>query len=744
MLSKIKFFIFLLLIIAFPALAESSIVGAPWPMYQHDIFHTGRTLSVGPEEGEISWQKDIGAGTSSPVVDIDGVIYVGSTQGALYAFYPDGEQKCTCETGAAIEATPLIAPDGTVYVTASDGKLYAVNPDCSVKWSLNIGGGLSAPALGPQERIYVGSSDGFLHAINSMGNSMGQEEWKSSTGEIGPSSPAFDSSGNIYIGSAKGVLFSIRPDGTLRWLYDTKGDITASPVIGKDDTIYIGTITFLVAVRSDGTKKWEFQPSSGIGFFSSPAIGANDALYAGGLDGFIYILNQDSGSIQSTIFTLNLPITAAPALDGNGTMYIGSGDIFFAYGLERNLLWKLTTNGPVEASPALGTNGALYGVSQDGNLYTIGAPDPSFSLSGKINGSLIEGMVVYVSGPEERAARVAAEAGTYGVRGLMPGEYTVTPYKADVLFDPTSKKITLDNNDQSDVSFSVKSIGPSILSAAADPSQVPNDGTTLVLLTAQVFQPSGQTPGSVTVDLSAIGGTAAQTMYDDATQGDAQAGDGIYSFATMVNQTTPVGLTALHVQLSAGTDTLANAVINVEIISDINGSVSGGGTDDQTLNNGTSGQTLLITYSLTGGSELSFGTAAQAPGCIVSLQIIKPDNTLYHTDQPITITSTLSYIEIKNAEAGKWTYRITNSCSMDQQYSISTSSSGTGLVSGIVIDAATGVEIDSADISTDGGGSTKTADGYYFLIQPAGVFTITASAPGHSSATQPVNIQSGG
>ncbi len=733
MLSKIKFFIFLLLIIAFPALAESSTVGAPWPMYQHDIFHTGRTLSVGPAEGELSWQKNIGAGTSSPVVDIDGVIYVGSTQGKLYAFYPDGEQKCTCETGAAIAATPLIAPDGTVYVAASDGKLYAVDSDCNVKWSLNIGSGLSAPALGPQERIYVGSSGGFLHAINSMG----EEEWKYPTGEIGPSSPAFDSSGNIYIGSANGVLFSIRPDGTLRWSYDTKGDtITSSPVIGKDDTIYIGTITFLVAVTSDGTKKWEFQPSPDTGFFSSPAIDTDGALHIGDLIGFVYTVDQNSGSTLSSIWTINFPITSAPILDEKGNLYIGTGNYLYAYGPEHNLLWKFSTNEQVDASPALDSNGALYFVSQDGYLYAIGAPAQSFSISGTINGNgtITNDMVVYVSGPQERAARVATD-GTYGVRGLMPGEYTVTPYKADVLFDPASKKITLDNNDQSDVSFSVKSIGPSILSSAADPSQVPNDGATQVLLTAEVFQPSGQTPGSVTVDLSAIGGIEAQTMYDDATQGDAQAGDGIYSFATTVTADTSLGLKALLITLSAEEAAVAHAVINVEVVN----TFTGGGAQNLTVNNGLSGQTLLINYSLTGGSEQSYGTAAQ---CMVSLQIFKPDNTSYLTDQPIT--SALSYIEIKNAEAGKWTYRITNSCSMDQQYSISTSSSGTGLISGIVIDVATGVEIDNANISTDGGGSTATADGYYFLVQPAGVFTITASAAGHSSATQSVNIQSGG
>ncbi|MFO0830921.1 MAG: choice-of-anchor X domain-containing protein [Phycisphaerales bacterium] len=72
------------------------------------------------------------------------------------------------------------------------------------------------------------------------------------------------------------------------------------------------------------------------------------------------------------------------------------------------------------------------------------------------------------------------------------------------------------------------------------------------LLTANVGP--GSQPASTglaaSVDLSALGGSATQAMYDDGTHGDVTGGDGVYSYAFTANGTTPVGTFATTVTAS--------------------------------------------------------------------------------------------------------------------------------------------------------------------------------------------------
>ncbi|MBS0556302.1 MAG: lamin tail domain-containing protein [Proteobacteria bacterium] len=84
-------------------------------------------------------------------------------------------------------------------------------------------------------------------------------------------------------------------------------------------------------------------------------------------------------------------------------------------------------------------------------------------------------------------------------------------------------------------------------SGSASPNSVPNDGATATLLTVAVTK--GTNPDSasytVTADLSSIGGSATQTLYDDGTHGDVTNGDGTFSYSTTVATPTPTGTKSL-------------------------------------------------------------------------------------------------------------------------------------------------------------------------------------------------------
>ncbi len=78
----------------------------------------------------------------------------------------------------------------------------------------------------------------------------------------------------------------------------------------------------------------------------------------------------------------------------------------------------------------------------------------------------------------------------------------------------------------------------------ANPNSVLPGQSTLLTVTVTPGANPDSTGLAVTADLTSIGGVAAQTFFDDATNGDAAAGDNVFSYlATVVVGTTPGGKT---------------------------------------------------------------------------------------------------------------------------------------------------------------------------------------------------------
>jgi outer membrane protein assembly factor BamB len=103
---------------------------------------------------------------SSPTIGADGTIYVGSTDGKVYALNPDGSQRWSFATEQPVYTRAAIGADGTIYLGSGDKKVYALNRDGSQKWSFLTGGKIYAsPAIGADGTIYVTASDHRVYAI---------------------------------------------------------------------------------------------------------------------------------------------------------------------------------------------------------------------------------------------------------------------------------------------------------------------------------------------------------------------------------------------------------------------------------------------------------------------------------------------------------------------------------------------------------------------------------------------------
>lgn len=110
---------------------------------------------------------------------------------------------------------------------------------------------------------------------------------------------------------------------------------------------------------------------------------------------------------------------------------------------------------------------------------------------------------------------------------------------------------------------------------AAQPNAVESGDTSRLTVTVTPGANPPSTGLAVTVDLSTIGGSSAQPFFDDGTNGDALAGDNIFSFLTTVTgapgaKSLPVTIT--DTETRSGSATITVTILTVNTISEIQGS----------------------------------------------------------------------------------------------------------------------------------------------------------------------------
>jgi outer membrane protein assembly factor BamB len=126
------------------------------------------------------------------------------------------------------------------------------------------------------------------------------------------------------------------------------------------------------------TKVGTFQTSEKV--YSSPAVGADGAVYVGSLDGHLYALNAD-GTLR---WKANLRdwVISSPAVGADETVYVGGySRALYAVNGQGQMAWKYETGKYVFSSPTIATDGTLYVGSDDGNIYALKMDRKGLSVS---------------------------------------------------------------------------------------------------------------------------------------------------------------------------------------------------------------------------------------------------------------------------------------------------------------------------------------------------------------------------
>jgi outer membrane protein assembly factor BamB len=333
---------------------------------------------------------------------INGVVYVGSNDGNLYAFDAAGAgctgspKTCaplwTAPTGSPVYSSPAVA-NGVVYVSSGNpltttlsggdpaAKLYAFDATgancagtpktCSPLWTgIPTGGfGLGTSPAVANGVVYVGSVSCACSNFVSFPVSF---------------LDAFDATGTGCLGTPKtcAPLWSSA---------ETIGFMDNSPAV-SNGTVYFpaqahgpNAPTTLAGFNAAGTLVWTSAALGGISpwWNSSPAV-ANGDVYIGGtpdcpscnpssLDHNLYAFDATTGARLWAAPT-GAQVLSSPAV-ANGVAYVGCDDgKLYAFDAVRGTqLWTATTGGSVDSSPAV-ANGMVYVGSNDGKLYAFGLP----------------------------------------------------------------------------------------------------------------------------------------------------------------------------------------------------------------------------------------------------------------------------------------------------------------------------------------------------------------------------------
>lgn len=174
-------------------------------------------------------------------------------------------------------------------------------------------------------------------------------------------------------------------DGTVIWSFDTGAGIEASPVVGADGTIYVGTHgNNLHAVNPDGTEKWRFDAGDPVydelwntskGILSTPAVDKDGTIYFASLSNFLFAVNPDGTEKWRYPVHRFTNIWSSPGIGTDGTIYVGAEQHPHGPGKVKTeisgRLYAINPNGTekwhfdcncsgVSASPAIGRDGTIY------------------------------------------------------------------------------------------------------------------------------------------------------------------------------------------------------------------------------------------------------------------------------------------------------------------------------------------------------------------------------------------------
>lgn len=379
---------------------------SPWPKFRADARQSGRS-PVRPAPGERRpWTFATGKGVfSSPVIDAEGTVYIGSADHSFYAIRADGSLAWRFPTGEVIDSAALLDDRGGVYVPSGDGHLYALDRASGrERWRFrahrpeevealygmrvyNVDWWEGNVAILPDGTLLAGN-DNYLYYL--LDRETGADRGHLVSNELGWSLPAVNArTGRVFFGSMFVALRNVFAfDLATRepiWRSGGLGSVVSSPLLtstSPDGAVVVAGFDGYARAfdQARGRRLWRFATRDHV--YGSPAQLSDGRIVVASTDGTVYALDPERGE-QAWAFDTLAPIRSSPAVDGADHVYVGAGDgRLLALDPDGRLRWSYRCidgeRDDLNGSPGLGPEGVVIG-GEDGSIcfvpwdYCLGA-----------------------------------------------------------------------------------------------------------------------------------------------------------------------------------------------------------------------------------------------------------------------------------------------------------------------------------------------------------------------------------
>ncbi|HLI08953.1 MAG TPA: PQQ-binding-like beta-propeller repeat protein [Ktedonobacteraceae bacterium] len=423
-LSFFALLLLLLLLLCLPAcgtiLPSTTSSATPMPSNSSNI-PSGKGMN--PEPGTNGKPAPLPNGHSESIIISNGVAYVGSDNGSLYALdTAGGDERWSYKIGASVSVFSI--SNDVVYATGNTG-LYALKAgNGKLLWRYQ-GNKLISQVIVVAGVVYTATAAGNnASTIVALRAADGSQLWNYTVGTITPplmgvlasvvyvagssQGPDGFSTGPIYALQASDghVLWQTRPGGS-------KGLANGGVVTAGGLVYFVTSQDYIYALRTDtGNMVWHAVQPSEPGMPNAPTpVLANGLLYiAGDLGLFVY--KADDGALLWQYKNL-VPAgpVVVPPLVVNGVVYFSGGGerIVALQASDGKVIWSYSGPGNV-FSPLTFENGVV--INDTGPVYALRASDGTLLWQQNVS---ISGEGSDAAGPETIGDGVVLVGGDNGV-----------------------------------------------------------------------------------------------------------------------------------------------------------------------------------------------------------------------------------------------------------------------------------------------------------------------------------------
>jgi len=215
---------------------KGQIISSPTIYQDRLIFgsYDGSVYAVSKFDGHKLWSYNAGVTTSfySSPTKSGKFVYIGASDGNLYALDTAGNLKWKYHTNGEIKSSPIIY-GGNVIFGSNDYNLYCIDSASGKqRWAFATNDRIESSPYAFGQVIYVGSYDYNMYAVNILD---GTVKWKFPTSALIKSSPmVYD--GRLYFGGYDKYLYALdTSNGGIVWKQNINGSMDCSPLIVKPD-----------------------------------------------------------------------------------------------------------------------------------------------------------------------------------------------------------------------------------------------------------------------------------------------------------------------------------------------------------------------------------------------------------------------------------------------------------------------------------------------------------------------------